>query len=1381
MKHTSIFIILLSISMTLRAQEWQHYTKTNSGLPGNDILSIAVSPSGEDIWFGLGYEEMEIGQGSGGRGLARYHMSADTWEAFNFQDGLISDIVEKVFVGSRHVWFYTDKGPMMYDLANQTFHQVSGIGSVRDFVSNDTTAWFATGSGLKQYHFNRKTLINITTEQGLISNSVNCLSMEGDQLWIGTECGLQIYNISTLLFANAFFEELESADIQTVCTDAFYVWVACQDGLHRKDRKTGIWDVYLQGKELRTMTSGRNRIYVVISGEGIKEYDYSQHKWQSVSTSGSGLNSASIDEIGATPWGLWVGTGNGAWHYRPCENPWSNWDGSDIGMSAFLNTVGADNQYVWVGGADGISRYNKQDQKWDYFNVGEVTDLEVGSKGVVFGGPDGRIKTMNKESGEIISSVPLDPSFNKPIEDIELDGNEIWVASFFATYKVVGHSVIEYDFEDYLIWGNGPASEGCSALAVGEEYIWFGPTENLFEGFPRYERATGQWKNDITGFDAIISEIQSVAVYDDFVWYGSLGIEQDPGLHVLNKHTLEWDREFIQGDLFYQTIWAITPDPFRNQIWFGCSSGVVQYDFNSREWNEYNDDTALLITNDVQDIAADQNAVWFVTGGSGIAGKEGGVTRYGDNYPPMIIHAPQSESHPVNQSIHIEAEMVDNLLIVRPILHYQRTGQSTFNEIPMTYQFGDVWAASIPAGDVKTEGVLYYLSVSDGSREGYHPWMYPSSPAHQIPVYDDIPPEGSVELMPLSDFAYITDQDTLRLTGSVDGTESIPVIESIFFVEYNSLGILIAEDTLSADSLNLAGTDTHKTFDYTFKAPDFHSGVSAVEVQMTVSESDSVEDLTFSSNRISVIVDEDIPLGFISFPGDQAEVEASVRVMGTAYDLHMKEYRLEYAAGESPAAWRPILITDPNQTVVNNVLGQWYTVDLPDSVYSLRLSVFDLVNRVTRDTVLVHVQKQAPLPIATLISPQDSLYVNGLVPVRGYAAGESFASASLRLTGTDLDSVVFTGIQKMENELITLLNTASFPDGSCELILSVANEKDEVESDTVSLIIDNTPPTAALTSPGQDTINCEVLLEGVAEDVNLKHMNLKYASIHQTDTSKFIPLSDHFGFWMTLPLDGWHTVYLTVEDQGGLVSTDQKNYYIHNPSFDMTSGFKKRWGQHELLIPPNGYASSSICLIHLYMEDFDFQTGAFHPTDCIFELRSDKVDLTLKKPGVLQLSFSGLDINQADKESLALFYWDEPEWEFAGGTVNPSEEVIIAPVSKLGIYGVFVNLDESVSADEEWNIDCQPRVFSPGGGGYDTQTAVSFSLKKSMDVTVKVYNLSGRLKKCVLESRNMNPGMNVVHWDGRDGNGAVVPGGLYIVTVKTDSKVMKKTVSVVNR
>ena len=97
---------------------------------------------------------------------------------------------------------------------------------------------------------------------------------------------------------------------------------------------------------------------------------------------------------------------------------------------------------------------------------------------------------------------------------------------------------------------------------------------------------------------------------------------------------------------------------------------------------------------------------------------------------------------------------------------------------------------------------------------------------------------------------------------------------------------------------------------------------------------------------------------------------------------------------------------------------------------------------------------------------------------------------------------------------------------------------------------------------------------------------------------------------------------------------------------------------------------------------------------------------------------------------------------------------------------------------------CQPRIFSPGGSGSVfefTQTNILYDLDETEEVTARIFNLSGRLKRTLKPEIAKQAGHQVMNWDGTDRNGDVVPSGLYIVTLEKGDTVLRTTVGVLNR
>jgi ligand-binding sensor domain-containing protein len=139
----------------------------------------------------------------------------------------------------------------------------------------------------------------------------------------------------------------------------------------------------------------------------------------------------------------------------------------------------------------------------------------------------------------------------------------------------------------------------------------------------------------------------------------------------------------------------------------------------------------------------------------------------------------------------------------------------------------------------------------------------------------------------------------------------------------------------------------------------------------------------------------------------------------------------------------------------------------------------------------------------------------------------------------------------------------------------------------------------------------------------------------------------------------------------------------------------------------------------------------------------------------------------------------DSSYTFLGGSVDPNLGTITTAIQKLSAFGVFQGLFAATTTGER-EIDIQPRAFSPRGNTFDTKAAISFHLNNGGNVQIYVHDRSGRIVRRVFDG-SLGPGRNVVDWDGRDGNGSVVPSGVYLVTVKAEGATDVKSVAVVNR
>ena len=104
-----------------------------------------------------------------------------------------------------------------------------------------------------------------------------------------------------------------------------------------------------------------------------------------------------------------------------------------------------------------------------------------------------------------------------------------------------------------------------------------------------------------------------------------------------------------------------------------------------------------------------------------------------------------------------------------------------------------------------------------------------------------------------------------------------------------------------------------------------------------------------------------------------------------------------------------------------------------------------------------------------------------------------------------------------------------------------------------------------------------------------------------------------------------------------------------------------------------------------------------------------------------------------------------------------------------GINEQDIKTDPSIGID----LDVAPNPFAD-------QTQIKFTLPKSSDVTLEIYNLHGQ-RVHSLENARLDVGTHRYQWNGQSSKGEVLPTGIYMLRLRADKKWITTKVSLVNR
>lgn len=304
---------------------------------------------------------------------------------------------------------------------------------------------------------------SFTVKEGLSSDMVNAVAIQGDQVWFGTEGG-----------GATLFDRVKK------------IWKAYTtkgDPPDKVDRGKSIeWQNILSYNHVSVIVPDGERIwfgtyFYGFGGGGISYYHPLKNpSWKKFSTNnGNAKKIVSIAVDGDT---VWVGSEKGLSFLDKKADVWKGFYSPEEGLSGnFANALLVQGETLWIGTNAGMTRFAKGKKIWRKYSTKE-------------GFPETEIK--------VLTSV----------------GQKIWAGSadgFLFEYEPTSDRWKRLEPTDPL--KNG----GIYALTVAKNRVWI-CRDN---GVSVYEIATGQWEA-ITPSDGLISGmVFSVADDRDGIWFGT--------------------------------------------------------------------------------------------------------------------------------------------------------------------------------------------------------------------------------------------------------------------------------------------------------------------------------------------------------------------------------------------------------------------------------------------------------------------------------------------------------------------------------------------------------------------------------------------------------------------------------------------------------------------------------------------------------------------------------------------------------------------------------------------------------------------------------------------------------------------------------------------
>ncbi|TES93515.1 MAG: 6-bladed beta-propeller [Candidatus Cloacimonadota bacterium] len=457
------------------------------------------------------------------------------------------------------------------------------------------------------------------------------------------------------------------------------------------------------------------------------------------------------------------------------------------------------------------------------------------------------------------------------------------------------------------------------------------------------------------------------------------------------------------------------------------------------------------------------------------------------------------------------------------------------------------------------------------------------------------------------------------------------------------------------------------------------------------------------------ILNNTLPTAEIISPRDSTLVNGIISIIGTAWHQYFGWYRVEYGKGFDPSQWE-VIKPETNTPVIDGLLSEWNTFGILDGVYTIRLIVSDLLNRISEDRVVIAIGEPGFVfeipgfmkPVGVEIDRFNNIYVTNTLD-RELQKYDPFTNLLLTIdVGEKTNDVA---IDVLDNIYTTVYNDTVYKYNSQGNLIykfeGFKNPKGITLDPFSNIYITDTKHNRIVKLNPKGALLMEItntgLLhpEGMALDDSL---NIYICNRPKSNVRKYSPAGDlllEFGEIGTLPGQFDSPVSVDIDLNGNIYVCDRNNNRIQ--AFD-------RWGNPIMQFGSEGSGP-----------------GEF------------------KCPEGIAFDSQG-NIYVADRNNDRIQKFSIPY--FGDGAT-------------LGMQSVAD--DVKLEILEAVNV---PNPFNP----LRQSTRIRAVLSKDADVTILIYTLTGKLVH--KEEFFGVEGINEVSWDGRNDLGELVNNGVYNLVVK---------------
>ncbi len=489
---------------------------------------------------------------------------------------------------------------------------------VNCIAADPDNVWIATAKGVSRWQPNEDRWSHYTMEDGLANDMVNAVAIDGKWVWFATDEGVSRYNSETNAFTTyRSIDGLASDEVSSVAVDGNYVWFGTSNGLNRYDKTIDSWAVRSRkdGLVSRIVTTiAVEPEYVWVGTD--REINPDPHGWDEDPRFSKG----------------------GVSRYHRDTDSWNNYTKSDGLIDNEIATIAVDDGSVWFGTQHrGVSQYNQVDQtfvktytKTDLLKSNVISCIRSDGFQVWFGTANAGVHRFIKPVNTWVHYTKVDGLTSNNVSWITTQGNDVWFASkedgISRFDKVTGEWTI-YTQADFLADNDvrdiAQDDTGKLWIATVSGLSVYSPDEQTWDVISKEDGLPTNYvmSVNVTSLPSTLSEKELGNNQERHPNSAAIWIGTARGLGSCTHFGGKWHIfRPAQGEAFVTAVAApakIQDVPYNpKQIWLGTNLGPAMYDLDLKQWTQLKlpDDTKNPLITSVLIWNGD---VWFA-GADGI-------------------------------------------------------------------------------------------------------------------------------------------------------------------------------------------------------------------------------------------------------------------------------------------------------------------------------------------------------------------------------------------------------------------------------------------------------------------------------------------------------------------------------------------------------------------------------------------------------------------------------------------------------------------------------------------------------------------------------------------------------------------------------------------